>query len=189
MAILLTGGTGKTSLRLASLLSTSTPPIPFLLLARNPPPQTSLSTSKPGSPTSAPASLPYLKFDWSDPSTHIPVLTYSFPNNEKISAIYLIAPQSPSAAADMISFIDLAIKHEVKRFVLLTGSDAEPVAAGAGPADGHVVGSGRVWGRLQEMKREQGVRFTVLRATWFMGMFPLSFSHLLYVCRSGNPGS
>jgi len=89
----------------------------------------------------------------------------------------------------MISFIDLAIKHEVKRFVVLTGSDAEPVAAGAGPADGHVVGSGRVWGRLQELKGEQGVRFTVLRATWFMGMFPPSFSHLLYFRRSGNPGS
>jgi uncharacterized protein YbjT (DUF2867 family) len=56
----------------------------------------------------------------------------------------------------MIAFVDLAIKHGVKRFVMLTGSEA---SRGGG------VGSGGTWQHLEDT----GVEYCVLRATWFMG--------------------
>ena len=57
----------------------------------------------------------------------------------------------------MIEFVDIAIKQGVKRFVMLTGSEAEK---------GGSVDSGRAWQHLEET----GVEYCVLRATWFMGL-------------------
>ena len=56
----------------------------------------------------------------------------------------------------MIAFVDLAIKHGVKRFVMLTGSETERSGK---------VHSGAVWQHLEDT----GVEYCVLRATWFMG--------------------
>ena len=56
----------------------------------------------------------------------------------------------------MIAFVDLAIKHGVRRFVMLTGSEAERSGE---------VHSGAIWQHLEDT----GVEYCVLRATWFMG--------------------
>jgi uncharacterized protein YbjT (DUF2867 family) len=56
----------------------------------------------------------------------------------------------------MISFVDIAIKHGVKRVVMLTGSETE--------RNGGIY-SGSVWQHLED----SGVEYCVLRATWFMG--------------------
>jgi festuclavine dehydrogenase len=137
MTILLTGGTGKTSLHLASLLkSTSTP---FLLASR--------------SSQNAHPSYPHVKFDWLDPLT----FAHPFQHKQRITAIYLIAPNSQDCAGLMNSFIDLAMEKGVRRFVMLTGSSSECGASGVG----------MVWKYLVEKE----VEWCVLRATWFMGMF------------------
>lgn len=143
MAILLTGGTGKTSTRLARLLQDAK--IPFLLASRK-------------SEAEAPSGMPATRFDWLDSSTFENPFQHKFPNGESISAIYLISPEVPDPAPSMTAFIDLAVKkHGVKRFVLLTGSSAEK--------GGHHVG--KVWQYLVDI----GVEYCVFRATWFMGAF------------------
>jgi festuclavine dehydrogenase len=140
MVILLTGGIGKTSLRLTSLLRESS--IPFLL------------TSRKGQ-AAAPSGMQAARFDWLDSTT------FSNPFNilsQKITAIYLIAPETADPVTPMNAFIDYAInEHGVKRFVLLGGSTLEK---------GESMYTGRVWSHLEECR----VEFCVLRATWFMGM-------------------
>jgi uncharacterized protein YbjT (DUF2867 family) len=105
MAIIVTGGTGKTGIRIAALLKQAN--IPFVLTSRK-------------GPTAAP-DMPVVQFDWGDSST--------FPNpfqhsTEKVSAIYLVGPQAiPDASGSVNSFIDYAVKeHGVGRFVLAGGT-------------------------------------------------------------------
>ncbi len=142
MAILLTGGTGKTSKHVARFLQESN--IPFLLASR-----------KGGS--AAPSGVPTTRFDWLDSSTHENPFQYKFPNGERISAIYLIAPEVQDPAPLINAFVDLAVqKHGVKRFVLLSGSS---LTKGG-------FYTGQVWQHLEDI----GVDHTVLLATWFMGM-------------------
>jgi len=62
-----------------------------------------------------------VKFDWLDSSTFEAPLE----QREKITVIYLIAPEGLDPTAPMTSFIDVAMKHGVKKFVVLTGSKAE----------------------------------------------------------------
>ena len=143
MAILLTGGTGKTSKHLARFLQESN--ISFLLASR-----------KGG--TAAPPGISAVKFDWLDFSTHENPFQHKFPIGESISAVYLIAPEVPDPAPLMNAFVDLAVhKHGVKRFVLLSGSSLIK--------GGHY--TGQVWQHLEDL----GVDHTVLLATWFMGSF------------------
>ncbi|KAN0095231.1 NAD(P)-binding protein [Hyaloscypha variabilis] len=140
MAILLTGGTGKTSTHLAKLLQDAN--IQFLL------------TSRKGQ-AGAPSGMEAVKFDWDDASTYKAPFQHKFPNGETIKAVYLISPQSHNASPLMISFVDIAIKHGVKRVVMLTGSETERNGG---------IHSGSVWQHLED----SGVEYCVLRATWFM---------------------
>ncbi|CAG8972833.1 hypothetical protein HYALB_00001252 [Hymenoscyphus albidus] len=124
MAILLTGGTGKTTSQITKLcLSTKTP---FLLATRK-------------GPSPSLSEIPHVvKFDWTDPSTfqncfdYIPSTTTTpsssaSDNDEvlKIQAIYLIAPEITDPVQVMGPFIELARQNGVKKFVSLTGSSAE----------------------------------------------------------------
>ena len=147
MAILLTGGTGKTSRRIADYLQDAK--VPFLMTSRR-------------GQAAAPVGMQAVKFDWLDSSTFEAPFEYQFPNGEKITAVYLVAPQTPDPVPSMTSFIDQAVqKYGVKKLVLCTGSTAEP----GGPS------IGGVWQHLID----SGVEYCVLRATWFMGTLdPLS---------------
>lgn len=138
MAILLTGGTGKTSIRCARLCKDAG--VPFILASRK-------AVSKPD--------MPAAKFDYTDNSKFGNPFQHQFPNGEKISAIYLIAPEIPDSAPAMNAFIDYAAeKQGIKRFVFMTGSTTEPGPIYVGP----------VWQHLKDI----GVDHTVLRCTWFM---------------------
>lgn len=141
MVVLVTGGTGKTGLRLARFLQDAK--IPFLL------------TSRKGS-AGAPSETPTTKFDWLDSTTYNEPFVHESLGGEKISAVYLVGAQVSDPETAMIPFIDIAIKeHGVKRFVLLTGSTAEKYGR-----------AGKLWQHLDNA----GVEYCVLRATWFMGM-------------------
>lgn len=141
MAVLLTGGTGKTSTRLGKLLQNAG--IPFLLASRR-------------GEAAAPPGMPAIKFDWLDKSAYDRPFDYSFPKGEKINAIYLVAPDVDDPAPPMNAFIDHALdKHGVKRHVLLTGASIEKGG----------FHTGKVWEHLVDKKLE----YCVLRCTWFMG--------------------
>jgi uncharacterized protein YbjT (DUF2867 family) len=141
MAILLTGGLGKTSKRVANLLQEAN--IPFLLASRR-------------GPDAAPPGMPAVKFDWLDKGTWSAPFNYEFPIDEKIEAAYIMSPVVADPETSMNAFIDYAVKeHGVKRFVLVAGSTAEPGKAGAG----------NVWQHFLDT----GVEYCVLRPTWFMG--------------------
>ncbi|KAJ9614587.1 hypothetical protein H2200_002724 [Cladophialophora chaetospira] len=140
MTILLTGGTGKTSLRVARLLQDGN--ISFLLASRR-------------GATAAPDGMPAVNFNWLDSSTFENPFTHSLSNQETISAIYLISPEIAEPANSMNDFIDFAVqKHKVGRFVLLAGNSIEQGGI-------HV---GKVWQHLVDI----GVEYCVIRATWFM---------------------
>ena len=144
MAILLTGGTGKTSKPLAGFLQDAK--IPFVLASRK-------------AASAAPSGMPAIKFDWLDSSTYENPFNHKFPNGESISAIYVVAPEIENPIPPMQAFIDLAVqKHGVRRIVVLTGSTAEP-------GDPYI---GKLWQHLIDL----GVEYCVLRATWFMGTCP-----------------
>ncbi|KAL8649178.1 MAG: hypothetical protein Q9210_004555 [Variospora velana] len=143
MAILLTGGTGKTSTRLAKLLQDAG--IPFLLVSRR-------------AETAASSGMPAVNFDWLDESTFDGPFQYSFPSGERMTAVYLIAPEISDPVPSMNAFIDVAAeKHGVKRFVLLCGTSIEKGG----------YNTGRVWQHLADKK----IEYCVLRATWFMENF------------------
>lgn len=148
MAVLLTGGTGKTSIAIARLLQDAK--IPLLLASRR-------------GQAAAPSGMPAVSFDWLDEATFAKPFEYKFPGGESISAVYLIAPSVTEPHTSMNAFVDYAIKeHGVKRFVLLGGSTVEIGGK-------HV---GKVWEHLIESK----VEYCVLRPTWFMGPFWLRFA-------------
>lgn len=143
MAILLTGGTGKTSIGIAHLLQDAK--IPFLLASRR-------------GQTAAPSGMPATNFDWLDSSTFAKPFEHKFPSGESISAVYLIAPSVMEPHISVNAFIDYVIKeHGVKRFVVLGGSSIEVGGA-------HM---GKVWQHLLDSH----VDCCVLRPTWFMGVF------------------
>lgn len=141
MAILLTGGTGKTSVRIARFLQEAK--TPFLLASRR-------------GKAAAPPEMPATKFDWLDSSSFENPFQHKFPGGESISAVYLVAPEVADPTSPMNGFVDYAIReHGVKRFVLIGGSSSEP--------GGHHVG--KVWQHLLDL----GVEYCVLRPSWFMG--------------------
>lgn len=143
MAILLTGGTGKTSMHIARSLQESN--IPFLLASRK-------------VEAAAPLGMPATNFDWLDSSTYENPFKHEHLHGERISVVYLVAPEVQDPAPSMNAFIDVAVKkHGVKRFVLLSST---LVTKG-----GHY--TGQVWQHMEDI----GVDHTVLLATWFMGIF------------------
>ncbi|KAF2145480.1 uncharacterized protein K452DRAFT_283834 [Aplosporella prunicola CBS 121167] len=152
MSILLTGGTGKVSLRLSQLLSSTTPPTPHLIASRH-------ATT---TPSTLPSALP-VPFDWLDPVTHsMPFKAAAAAGLPPIEAVSLVAPAAPEPSTLLIKFVDMAVReYGVKRFLLIAGSSAELVG---GPKQG----LGEVWARFLELAKEQGVGFCVLRPTWFM---------------------
>lgn len=150
MAVLLTGGTGKTSVRTARLLQDAN--IPFLLASRK-------------AEAAAPSGMPATRFDWLDSSTFQSPFQHRFPDGERISAVYLVAPEVADPAPPMNAFIDYAVsEHGVGRFVLCAGSSAEL----GGPYHG------KVWQHLVDV----GVGYCVLRPTWFMGASSLQMESL-----------
>lgn len=113
MTILLTGGTGKTGIRVARLLQKADQPV--------------LITSRSGT---APAPFKGVHFDWFDPATH----ENPFNVASDIDRIYLIGPSVLDMLTLMKPFIDLAVSKGVKRFVLLGASILEQ----GGPSMGEV---------------------------------------------------
>lgn len=108
--ILLLGGTGKVSSRIAPLLSSAG--------------YTTLLASRSGTSPSLP-NVSGVKFDWDDPST------YANPFSTPISAVFLIGPAAIDMVTPMKAFIDLAITKGATRIVLLGASLLE---TGDGPA-------------------------------------------------------
>jgi festuclavine dehydrogenase len=114
--ILLLGGTGKVSSRLAPLLVSNGNPI--------------LLASRSGRAPSLP-NCHGIKFDWFDQSTYINL----FITGSAISAVFIVAPPIMHQMQLTKTFIDLAISKGVKRFVLLSGS---VLPVGDGPMMGAV---------------------------------------------------
>lgn len=150
MAILVLGGRGKTSRRLASLLDAAN--VPFLLASRTISPD-----------------VPYnqVQFDWLDPETYDTPFSWASSSSflgeaeadsTPISAVYLVVPPVMDMVPPMTSFIDFARARGVRRFVVLSASVLEQ----GGPA------MGAVHGYLASL---EDVEFVVLRPTWFMGMY------------------
>ncbi|KAG4427442.1 hypothetical protein IFR05_017074 [Cadophora sp. M221] len=100
--IFLTGGTGKVSSRLASILSA----------AGNP----TIIASRSGTSFPLP-NIHGVKFDWDKPETWSSAF-----ENASITAAFLVAPPINDCAPPVIKFIDFSIGKGVKRFVLLSAS-------------------------------------------------------------------
>ncbi|EHL00649.1 NAD(P)-binding Rossmann-fold containing protein [Glarea lozoyensis ATCC 20868] len=147
MAILITGGTGKTASRIAKYCLDSK--IPFLVASRK---GQSISSE----------SYPAVDFDWTNSATFRNPFQYKFPNGEGIDKVYLVGPDTADPISEMAPFIDLAKEQGVKKFIYFIGSSAE--------LGGHYVG--KVWKKLAESE----IEYTVLRATWLMDNF-LSWQH------------
>jgi uncharacterized protein YbjT (DUF2867 family) len=114
MTILITGGTGKTGLKLAHLLSKAGHAV--------------LLTSRKGE---VPQPFKGVKFDWLEPST----FTNPFDADPAIDRVYVVGPIGVLDTLPHVKpFIDLAVTKGVKRFVVLSGS---PVGKG-GPVAGKV---------------------------------------------------
>jgi uncharacterized protein YbjT (DUF2867 family) len=101
MTVLLLGGTGKTSSRIARLLEKSN--IPVILASRS---------------GSAPAPFKGCHFDWFNASTY----SNPFTQAVDIATVYLIPPFTMDSFRPMKAFTDLARHNGVQRFVLLSGS-------------------------------------------------------------------
>ena len=95
-----------------------------------------------------------VKLDWADVSTFenpfkIPGVT--------ISSVYLLSPPGAVDVSGGINqFVDIAVSHGVKRFVLMSGSSIEKEMD---------FPHSKVWKHLDEKKLD----YFVLRPTWFMG--------------------
>ncbi|KAI4244465.1 MAG: hypothetical protein L6R40_002932 [Gallowayella cf. fulva] len=138
-AILLTGGTGKTSTRIANFLCTTS--FPHILASRS----GTLPSLYPASKAQA------CKFDWQDESTWANPWEI-YPN---IRAVYLVTPGMIDPLPVVKKFVDMAKSKGTERFVLLTASSIEK----GGPLGGKV----HEW-----LADSAGVEWCVVRPTWFM---------------------
>lgn len=140
MSILLTGGTGKTSLRIARILSSAD--VPYIVASRS-----GKSPIRDGLPCT---------FDWNDEST------WKNPWNlsPDVKAVWLVAPPSFEPVKVMKPFIEMARKRGCERFVLLSTTVAEE----GGPL------MGAVHAYLKGLGEAEGVEWCAMRPTWFMGM-------------------
>jgi ergot alkaloid biosynthesis protein len=124
MTILITGSTGKTSIRIAQQLQALN--VPFLVASRR---------DNIGFPTT--------KFDWYDSES----FTNPFDDTSStspINTIYLSPPLTMEPAPIVNSFIDFSITRGVKKFVLCAGTSAVK--------GGQFVG--KVWEHLEELKAD-----------------------------------
>ncbi|KIM42273.1 hypothetical protein M413DRAFT_444706 [Hebeloma cylindrosporum] len=121
MAVLITGGTGKTGSQLARLLHNAN--IPVLIASRS---------------GNVPAPFEGVKFDWFDESTY----GNAFDLRSDIDKVYLVLPSLVDPTAIAKPFIDLAISKGVKRFVLLSATVIEKGEAGTGKVHKLLVESG-----------------------------------------------
>lgn len=132
MTVLITGGTGKTGRRLASLLMTQG--IEHRVATRYPHGGKHL-----------------VGFDWQREETWREAL-------KGINALYLVAPQESTAMLlAMRPFLELALRHGVRRFVLLSASTL--------PCGGPMMGAVHQW------LKENTPEWAALRPTWFMQNF------------------
>ena len=104
MTILLTGGNGKTSSRLATLLKQEG----FQVLV----------ASRSGAVRDG---IKSCRFDWLDESTY----SNPFEAASDISALYIVAPRTVDLLTPTKGFVDYALKKGVKRFVLLSASSVQ----------------------------------------------------------------
>lgn len=128
MTILLTGGTGKTSSRIAPLLLAQG--IAVILASRS---------------GSAPAGFTGCRFDWLDETTY----ANPFEQASDITALYMVAPVAFDLLAAMKPFTEYAISKGVKRFVLLTSSTIEAGGHAHGKVHEYLVERGVDYGVLR----------------------------------------
>ncbi|KAJ8521854.1 hypothetical protein ONZ45_g1528 [Pleurotus djamor] len=122
MAILVTGGTGKTGKRLARLLHDAGHSV-------------YITTRK---PAEVPSQYTGVLFEWTDETTRENPFQAAAKANEHIDAVYLVGPPVPNMAELMNPFIDLAVEHGVKRFVHLSASTMEKGAPPLGLVQEHL---------------------------------------------------
>ncbi|KAG9225185.1 hypothetical protein CCMSSC00406_0010396 [Pleurotus cornucopiae] len=140
MAILVTGGGGKTSKAVSSQLKDAG--IPFVVGSTR-----GVQASSQG--------VDAVKFDWTDESTYPIPFEHEFSNGEKITAVYIVPGPAADPSPAINSFVDYAVKeHGVKRFVLCGGETLKK----GGPY------VGTVWSHFEEV----GAEYLVLRPTWFL---------------------
>ncbi len=113
---------------------------------------TILVASRSGKSPSLPNAIG-VKFDWLDSETYANPFSHS-----QITSIFLVAPPIMDCLPPMKAFIDLAVEKGVKRFVLLSASVMD-------------VGDGPMMGQVSKYLSGLGVEWTVLRPTWFMGVY------------------
>ncbi|KAL4262458.1 NAD(P)-binding domain superfamily protein [Pleurotus pulmonarius] len=160
MAILVTGGGGMTSKAMAIQLKAAG--IPFLV------------GSTRGANASAPG-IDAVKFDWTDASTFSLPFQHSFPNGEKITAVYIVPGPLADPGPAINAFVDYAMKEQgVKRFVVCAGGSTKK-------GDSRI---GAVWAHLEDV----GAEYLVLRPTWFIDNYlawflpPLKNESKIYTC-------
>jgi len=91
--------------------------------------------------------------DWFNPET----FENPFDADPNIDRVYLVVPVVLNSLPIFKPFIDLAIQKGVKRFVLLTSVHCDPGTPGLGEVHQYLI--------------DTGVDYTVLRPSWFTGMF------------------
>jgi uncharacterized protein YbjT (DUF2867 family) len=133
MAFLVTGGTSQVGTVVARLLKDDGKKV--------------IISSRSGR---APDGYEATKLDWADIST----IDTPFISDEPIQGVYIMAPPGLSASETIVPFIDKAVAHGVKRFVLLSGSAVEKESD-----------FGKVWKYLDDQKLD----YFVLRPTAFTG--------------------
>ena len=137
----LTGGTGNTSLKLASQLYKAG--------------HKAIVASTKG-PEGVPAPFTGVKFDWTDESTY----SNTFPADSNIKGVYLLTPGLSVTIEHVKTFIKLARKSNVNRFVSLTATRVPP----------HMK---QIEDHLKELGEKEGVEWTILRPSWFYGEYLL----------------
>ncbi|KAG2012262.1 hypothetical protein CC2G_012294 [Coprinopsis cinerea AmutBmut pab1-1] len=141
--VLITGGGSQTGTSLAYLLKSS-PDISYNVLF----------TSRSGN--RIPPGFESVKLDWRDPST----FSNPFSNGKTFNYVFLLPPSDDLEPIKTLKpFIDLAIEHGAKRFLMISGSGADK--------ENNIGG----FGMVQRYFEEKGVDYFMLRPTFFMENF------------------
>ncbi|KAF9041421.1 hypothetical protein BJ165DRAFT_1391823 [Panaeolus papilionaceus] len=140
MTSLIIGGTGNTGLPLAKLLHGAGHSV--------------LVTSRSGK---APEPLKAVAFDWTDPST----FENPFKADPLIDRLYFIPPNAQDSLAIVKLFVEKAIAHNVKKFVMLATSLTTP--------------GGAFGGDIYQYFLDSPLDYVILRPNWFMQNFATQF--------------
>jgi hypothetical protein len=143
MAVLITGGSGKTARHLKEILRIAG--VDFVLTSRR-------------GPAGAPDGYAdkTVMFDMLDVFTFSNPFKFDFSNEKNITSLYLIAPECEEPIPALDSFIKYSVAHGVKRIIMLAGSTAEI-------SEFYIK---ELWRQLKDLK----IEFCVLRPTWFNGI-------------------